>query len=358
MAQLLKNKKPNGGLDYTRGMEENNPQQTQDQALNCLDENGRYPQAANVVMPELTLAEVESLKANTGLDGKQKDNCSDLETILCSIKQDVDAVANGGTMVVSPNEDSKCNDNEDPTLASMWSRILRYGQAVGAILCAYDPYIATLLKTGKYPQILMGAVQEGGYPQWVNPDDYPAAGSSRPVASEGVIKGVKDAILSVWHLWEEEPRFDYFADTLNDEEDKFNLETQTEEYGALEGDRALVAKDGDLTSLLYVYDGTNWVFEKQFTLEDDMLTNFATTHIEKGHYATHGMYYFDGTWQMIDADLGDLGSVIEELESVYNVAVKSADPDTRFVLTTRPTVAEAQKVPCTEGIQTIVLVTG
>lgn len=339
-------------------MDEEETTQNQE-SLNCLDEYGQWPQPADQLVDELTEQEMENLRANTGLSGNEKDNCPDLEGMVCLIKQGVDFVAGGGSMVVAPNNDSKCKDDHAPTLASMWSRILRWSEAVTQILCAYDPYIATLLKMGKYPQILMGAVQEGGYPQWVNPDDLPTEGSQKPVTSAGVIQAIKDALLGVWHPYEEYPHFGYFAQTLNGADDPQNLSVQT---GMAEGDTALVANDGTRTSAVYTYTGGKWVFTKQLTEADDNLKNFAVTNIEKGYYATKDVYYFDGgdtpTWDVMDADLSVLESRVEELERIFQQSVLGQADGDEYVMTTRPDLASANAVPCTDGKETIVLITG
>lgn len=347
--------------------EELNPQIDQiepratESALNCVDENGQYPQDPNVVVNELTSAEIDNIKANSGLSGSDRDNCPSLESLLCLIKQEVDAVANGGVMTIAPNEESKCANNLDPTLASMWSRILRYGQAISAILCAYDPYIATLLKMGKYPQVLVGAVQQGGYPQWVSPDETPTENSKNPVTSDGVIKAVKEALLGVWHPYEEYPHFSYFAQTLNNASDVENLTKQTTDFPPANGDTALVANDGTRTSAVYTYNGTTWIFTKQLTEAADNLTNFAVTNILKGFYATNDVYYFDGdgtnpTWDVMDADLSSLQNKINELEALLGNAVSGSG--TAYTLTTAPSLAAAEAISCDPKQPTIVLITG
>lgn len=339
------------------------PDKTVDDGLNCRDENGQWPRKANEVVDEITQAQCENLKTNTGLDGAQKNNSADLAAMVCDIKQEVDLVATPRAMTIAANEDSKCQPSEDPTLASMWSRILRWAQAASCAICAYDPFIAQILKSGRFPQILMGAVQEGGYPQWVTPDSIPTEGSSRPVTSQGVVQAVKDALLGVWHPYEQYPNFTFFAQTLNDENDIANLGAQTVEYGAKEGDTALVANDGEHTSAVYTYTDGQWVFTKQLTEEADGLTNFAVTNILQGFYATKDVYYFDDgettpTWDVMDTDLTDLEARLRALEEKFASIVTGEDPDKGYILTTAPTLEAAQAIGCTEGKDTIVLITG
>lgn len=342
---------------------------TDPSGLNCTDETGRWSRPGNEVVDDITEQECENIKANTGLDGNQKDNCDDLASMICDIKQGVQAVASERVMTVATNDASKCKDDDDPTLASMWSRILRYSHAIACVLCAYDPYVATILKMGKYPQILMGAAQEGGYPTWVEPDKLPELESKRPVTSEGIQEAIRQALLGVWHEWEEHPTFSYFAQTMSGTNDSQNLNTQTADTPPSEGDTALVASDGSRKNALYTYTGGKWVFTKQLSDDpDDGLVNFAVTNILKGYYATKDVYYFldgttgagttGGTWNVMDADLTELEKRVTELEKIFQNSVLGQSDGEQYVLTTRPNVAQAKAVACTSGKTTLTFVTG
>lgn len=318
-----------------------------------------YP---NWVAPEVSESQCENLQANSGLTGNDRDNTSALGQLICDIKQEVDAIANDRIMVIATNNESKCQDDTDPTLASMWSRILRYAQAIRCVLCAYDPFVATLLRQGRYPQILMGAMNEGGYPQWIKADEVVNQTSPRPVTGQAVVDYVQEALRGVWHIWEEYPEFGYFAQTINDENDLHNLNNQTAENKPNTGDTALVAYDGTDYSVLYTYNGTAWTKTKVLNA-DDKLTNFATTHILSGYYTGKGVYYFhDGTtdtWQVMDTDLGELEGMVNKLVDVFNQSIQSPTPAEQYILTTRPTLTDAYSVPCNENNKTtIVLITG
>lgn len=315
----------------------------------------------NDLAAEITNSQCENLGVSTGLSGNEKSNCDDLTDMVCLIKQDVDAIATKQAMVIAPNDASKCQADNNPTLASFWSRVLRFSEAVTCILCEYDPFVATILKSGRYPQILMGSMGSNGYPQWVNPDDIPTEGSSKPVTSSGVVEAVKEAILSVWHLWEEYPNFMFFAQTLNDPDNLQNLENQSKTTTPYEGDTALVAFDGTDHNVMYKYGGGKWVKEKVFG-PDDKLTNFAVTHIIRGYYADKGVYYFhDGnqdTWQVMDVELGDLESRVEQLEQTFRGLVTAYDEGTQYVLATAGSLEEAENVQCLEDKSVIVLIAG
>lgn len=320
--------------------------------------------APNDLVPEITSAECENLGASNGLSGNEDSNCDDLSAMVCAIKQEVDALTGEQVLSIAANEASKCENNADPTLASMWSRILRYSQAITCILCEYDPFVSTILKQGRYPQILMGAVQTGadgtGYPQWVTPDTVPTEGSNKPATSGGIVTAVNEAILSVWHLWAEYPEFAYFAQSYNDEGNVQNLLKQTSDATPAEGDTALVSNNGTDNNVMYTYTDGAWVQTKVLGA-DDGLTNFAVTHINKGYYADKGVYYFhDGTndtWQVMDVDQTQLEAKVAELQSIFEKAVVSAD-STEYVLATAANIGAAYTVPCAENKTTIVLVTG
>lgn len=332
-------------------------------ALDCTEVYNSYK--PNELVPEINSIECENLGASNGLDGTKQTNCDDLSEMVCLIKQDVDAIATERAMVIAPNDASKCQEDNDPTLASFWSRVLRFSQAVTCILCEYDPFVATLLKQGKYPEILMGAVQTGadgtGYPQWVMPDETPTEGSVKPVMSSGVVTAVQEAILSVWHLWEEYPEFTYFAPTYDDADSSRSLLAQSEKQEPSAGDTALVANNGTQYNLLYTYGDSGWTLTKVLG-EADKLTNFAVTHIVKGYYADKAVYYFhDGnqdTWQVMDVDFTELEKRVEELEKTFGNAVLSADDSKQFMLTTAPTLEAANSTVCVDDKTIIVLVTG
>lgn len=315
----------------------------------------------NDLVAEITSTECENLGASTGLDGNAKNNCAVLNTMVCALKQCVDAIANNRAMVIATNDESKCQDDTDPTHASFWSRALRISQAITCILCEYDPFVATILKSGRYPQILMGSVDGSGYPQWVAPDDIPTEGSIKPVSSKGVAQAVNEAILSVWHLWEEYPEFTYFAQSYDNEDNPQNLVNQSATTAPSLGDTALVSNNGTDNNVLYTYGSGGWAVTKVLGTADN-LTNFAVTHILKGYYADKGVYYFnDGnndTWQVMDVELGGIESRVEALEVMFNNAVQSADPSKEYVLTTASSVVAANQVACTAGKETIVLITG
>lgn len=307
----------------------------------------------NLVVENITDEECESLKKNTGADPAEgKTNCEFFnDELIPLLRQEVNAILKGSDINIYANDESKCADDELPTHASMWSRILRYSQALTCILCAYDPFLATLLKSGRYPQILMAA--EGSeYPVWQTPDNTPRKGSQIPVTSGGVYQAIQDAILSVWHIWEDHPELQYYFDTAAE------LNALT---GMSDGDLALVANGPDGKNEILSYNAAAGMWVEEDTAGID-LANFTVTHFTKGYWAGKELYYMkSGTtpvWSLMDANLKDLEDRVKAAEDNLKLAVKPYDGTTEYLLTTRASLSAANSVAAVSGKTTIVLITG
>jgi hypothetical protein len=341
----------------------------------CLERSEQIAPAD--LVPALTSTQCTNLAENVGLDNDGHTNCEDLQGLLCDIRQDLEAVLVNNAITIFANDFSKCSETDDnPTLASMWSRIYRYAQAVTCILCTYDSFLSALLRSGTYPQVLMGApssdpsetpsencCQKTGYPVWVNPDTYPTESSRRPITSDGVYKAVRDAVLSVWHLWEEHPSFTYYAE--NESTGDYPLDSIT---GMADGDTCLVKEnDAHEFNVIYTYDSVDAEWKKTEVIGVGEIPNFSTTHIDSGYYSGEALYYFEETavpnniptWQVLDASLTDLENRVEALEAIYAKAVQSvAQTNEEYLITTRATLADALAVPATTGKITLTFITG
>lgn len=365
---------------YSKGMADNNnsnncpkvaPQVLDGDYNDCLERSEMIAPAD--LVPALTSTQCTNLAENVGLDNDGHTNCEDLQGLLCDIRQDLEAVLVNNAITIFANDFSKCSETDDnPTLASMWSRIYRYAQAVTCILCTYDSFLSALLRSGTYPQILMGApsndpAEQGaencckktGYPVWVNPDTYPTESSRRPITSDGVYKAVRDAVLSVWHLWEEHPSFSYYAENENTGDYPMSGIT-----GMVEGDTCLVKENAAHEfNVIYTYTGGSW--DKTEVIGLGEIPNFSTTHIDKGYYSGEAVYYFEETavpnniptWQVLDASLTDLENRVEALETKFDKAVISQDSNS-YLITSRANLTAANAVPATTGKTTLIFITG
>lgn len=309
---------------------------------------------------ELVSDECDNLKEGTGTSGSDESNCDVLnDDLLPALKQVYDSIKNG-TINIYANDESKCDDDAMPTIASILSRILRFDEAVACILCTYDPKLIAYLKSGTYPQVLMGGGSTSSYPIWQNPSTTPTAGSTLPITSGGVFTAIQNALLSVFHkatddiAWVEAGgsfTYAYYANTLAD--------LLTQDLTEAEANDVAMIKDGaDGTNQEYVYDGTTW--EAVDVIGEP--NNFAVIEIEKGYFGDDELYWLhdssDNTsWNVLDITITELENRVTALEAIYADAVLSAD-STEYLFGVKDTYAEAQAVAATTGKTTITLVIG
>lgn len=306
-------------------------------------------------------SECANLQNNSGTSGKDENNCNVLNTDLIPALVTVYNAIKVGNQVIYANDESKCDENSsDPTLASILSRILRFDEAVACILCTYDPKLIAYLKSGRYPQILMGGGSNSSYPIWQNPSTTPTQNSQLPITSGGVFTAIQNAILSVFHkatndvTWVKhggQYTYDYYADTLAE------LKNQDLSHAAA-NDKALIKTGADGTNQEYVYNGTQW---KAVDVIGEP-NNYAVIEVEKGYYADKELYYLhdvaeNKSWNLMDATIADLEGRSSNLETIYANAVLSANANS-YLFGVKTTLAQAQAVPATTGKQTITLVIG
>lgn len=342
----------------------------------AVDKNTYYNNFDNGVLPnylaheinELVPAECDNLADATGTSGHDDGNCDVLQDDLLPAIQQVYYQIKNGVMNIYANEDSKCDEDNAPTLSSILSRLLRFDEAIACILCTYDPQLIAYLKSGTYPQVLMGGGSGSKYPVWQNPSTSPSSGSVLPITSGAVYDAIRDAIDSVFHKatddsqWAEaggQFTYEYYADTLDE------LYAQYDESGA-ESDEPL-PEEGDKAIILNGEDGINE--EYQYTEGEwvglDVLgepNNFAVIEIEKGKFADEEIYYLHDSagnisWNILDFNLTGLERRVTALEDTYKRAVISYDT-TEYLFGVVPTLAAAQAVPSTTGKTTVMLIIG
>lgn len=302
-------------------------------------------------VPAITDDECLSLRNNTGIDPSEEiDNCQAIaRQILPLLKQELDMIATGNKPIFA-NEDSKCKEGDpNPTIASILSRLYRVIQAISCNLCSYDPNLIARLKSGTATQVLWGQGLNN-LPVWKTPDTVPTKDSANLATSGSVYDAINIAKLGTFHLWENNSKFTFFANTIAE------LNKQT---GAVNNDTALVlnATTGGKNQV-YTRKNNSWVAGKVLGAPED----FATIHIVKGDWTDKELYFFfnpdtsTASWNVLDANLDTIKTTVEKLTVMVNNAVTSAD-ETEFLITTRPTLAEANAVIVTPGKKTIVLIT-
>lgn len=309
---------------------------------------------------ESVSGECANLQDDSGTSGEDESNCNVLNNDLIPALVSVYERIKTGNIQIYANDESKCDDSTDPTLASILSRILRFDQAVACILCTYDPKLIAYLKSGRYPQILMGGGSNSSYPIWQNPSTAPTQDSQLPITSGGVFTAIQQAILSVFHKatddvdWVEaggQYTYDYYADTVADLLDQDLSEVEVD-------DKALIKTGADGTNQEYVWDGTQW--ENLDVIGEP--NNYAVIEVEKGYYGDKELYWLhdaagNTSWNLMDATLKALEDRVSALETIYEDAVLNADAN-KYLFGVKTTLAQAQAVPATTGKQTITLVIG
>lgn len=305
--------------------------------------------------------ECTNLKNDSGTSGEDEHNCSVLTDDLIAALVDVYREVKDGSRQIYANDDSKCEESTDPTLASILSRILRFDQAVACILCTYDPKLIAYLKSGTYPQVLMGGGSNSVYPVWQNPSTSPTANSQLPITSDGVFRAIQEAILSVFHKITEDPAwversgsysYAYYADTYDDLLSQDLSEKQKD-------DKALILNGESGYNQEYVWDGSQW--EALDYMGEP--SNFGVIEVRKGSYTDKELYFLhdaagEATWNLMDFFTASLEQRISNLESIYSIAVMPSDGTTKYLLKTTNTYASASATAATAGKTTIVLVTG
>ena len=311
------------------------------------------PPSAELVDP-ISESECSSLGNNTGLDiSDAETTCQALQQRLLPLLAQIMSDISSGVMTIYANDDSKCDDNNDPTLASMMSRIYRVSQAFACILCQYDPTLSNMLMAGSFPQVLMGGQTANGYPGWVTPDTAPTEGSQKTVTSGGVYTAIQNAIMSVWHMWKlpssqgsTEGNYQYLVYSAGD------LPTS----GNTNGDWSIVYNQTTHTVTTYKWSGSSWVSTKTFTASE--MQDFAVVHIVKGEWEDKGLYWFDTSWNLLDADLGNLEARMTALEQQYNASVVALDNSSSYKIGVVASAADAASITPTTGVTKIIFISG
>lgn len=311
------------------------------------------PPSARLVDP-ISDSECSSLGNNTGL--KVSDNettCQALQQRLMPLLAQIMSDISSGVMTIYANDDSKCDDNADPTLASMMSRIYRVSQAFTCILCQYDPTLSNMLMAGSYPQVLMGKQTANGYPGWVTPDNAPTANSQKLVTSGGVYTAIQNAILSVWHMWKgngstaaSDGNYQYLVYNVND------LPTT----GNTNNDWAIVYNETTYQVKTYQWNGSSWV--NKGTFSSSQMQDFSVIHVEKGEWEDKGLYWFDTGWNLLDADLGEIEQRMDALEQEFGTSVTSLDTANVYQIGVVATSTAAAQVPAETGVTKIIFISG
>lgn len=250
--------------------------------------------------------------------------CGALMYLLELICQEWYAIKDG-VRTIYPNEDMKriCadDDDDDPTLQSILSRLLRYFQALGCLVCSGLEDDLNFLKQASpkdkvdNAQTVLQHDGEGWYGKWVETDDYPTENSEALVTSGGVYRAIQDYIHDVYHYVGTWNYLVYKPSDLNALPEDVHIPQS--------GETAMVKEGADGTNQTYTYNGSRWVAGE---VNDFSEWHFPLIHVVyESHFTTDlyeitipagsAWYWWNDNWDQLDA----FGSeeIEEELKDIH-----------------------------------------
>ena len=238
--------------------------------------------------------------------------CANMAYLVDLICQAVKPLYKGNKTIYA-NQTTKdlCDPySKNPTLATLWSRLLRFDHAAVCVMC--DMLSLMKVKGGRANQYYTG---ETG---WVDLATEIVEGAVELPSSKTVKDYLAEKLHEVWHF---HTSVSYLTGTV----------AELPTTGLEVGDDAIEAS----TSHLYKWNGSTWAMDSTFEVG-----NFAVFHIENaldssfGHVkANTAYYYFEGTWNNLDADTRELEHRIEILEAA-TVVEKANDAEDDIMVQT------------------------
>lgn len=232
--------------------------------------------------------------------------CANMQYLVDLICQAVKPLYKGNkTIYANPTTKELCDPySKNPTFATLWSRLLRFDHAAVCVMC--DMLALMKMKGGKENQYYTGELG------WVDLATEIVEGMVEIPSSKTVKDYIAEKIHEVWHF---HSTVTYLTGTVGE------LPTT----GLTTGMTAIEAS----TSHLYKWNGSQWLQDSTFQVDD-----FAVFHIQKelnssfGYVKAHSAYYyFEGSWNNLDADTRDLERRATFLENALIVDKQSVNED-------------------------------
>lgn len=232
--------------------------------------------------------------------------CANMQYLVDLICQAVVPLYKGNkTIYANPTTKELCDPySKNPTFATLWSRLLRFDHAATCVMC--DMLALMKLKGGKENQYYAGEIG------WVDLATEIVEGVVEIPSSKTVKDYIAEKIHEVWHF---HSSVEYLA----------GVKSEFPTTGLTSGMEAIEAS----TSHLYRWNGSSWRQVSDFSVD-----NFAVFHIEKALDSSFGKvkensayYYFEGTWNNLDADTRDLERRADFLERALVVDKQNPSED-------------------------------
>lgn len=191
--------------------------------------------------------------------------------------------------------------SENPTIASILSRIVRYSQMVACLLCSMDAM--TAFGAGQTNQVYT-ATEPGKFGEWIDLEEEAVEDSENLISSGAVYNSVNRMLESTLRPI---GTYDYWAESLED------LRTQAPSPAS--GSTAVIA-------------GRHYIYRTSWTSQGAVphLQDLGLINILKGDWAQREFYWWDDQWNLLDLD-PKTEPRIAALEAGVDEVVFNYDPD-------------------------------
>lgn len=167
--------------------------------------------------------------------------------------------------------------SENPTIASILSRIVRYSQMVACLLCSMDAM--TAFGAGQTNQVYT-ATEPGKFGEWIDLEEEAVEDSDNLISSGAVYNSVNRMLESTLRPI---GTYDYWAESLED------LRSQAPSPAS--GSTAVIA-------------GRHYIYRTSWTSQGAVphLQDLGLINILKGDWAQREFYWWDDQWNLLDLD--------------------------------------------------------
>lgn len=240
-------------------------------------------------------------------------NCENFDYLVGLLCQAIEPLKHG-IKTIFANQASKevCDpDSDNPTLATLWSRLLRFDHAAVCLLC---DMIDIKMKSGKDNQYYVG---ELGWVDMIKEITDDMGEDLTLASSDAIRKYIDKKIHEVWHMHGEVG---------------YLVGKSSELPGsAPNGTTAIVSSLNEI----WVKQNGTWKKDNAATARID---DFAVYHVNNASNTSFGVvaaqsayYQFGGKWQNLDADTSMLDARLKVLEAAKPVEKYSASEDSEAI---------------------------
>lgn len=238
--------------------------------------------------------------------------CQSLEYMSELICQELNKIETGQKEIYANCQvKNNCDPYSDnPTMASILSRIIRFSQMTACLLCSMDALVA--FGAGQENQVYT-ATEPGRFGEWITLDGQVTEDSDNLISSGAAYTAISTMIHSTFRPI---GTYDYYAEDLTD------LRSQAPHPGS--GKTAVIGNS------YYTY-GNSWTR----TGEVPDLQDLGLVNILSGTWAQREFYWWDDGWNLLDLD-PNTDARISVLEAAADKVVLNYDTSNEENIMTAP----------------------